>query len=164
MIGTRNSSLSLILRRLLKWWIGTSLMTFLWPKVFVTNGEIDRGRISSKNFSILINGTPKEEILFSHGLRQRDPLSPFLFILVMDLMSHMITYETSIGNIRGFDIENGNLSINCLLFDNTIHFSFQEKAFLTNLFNNIRSFECTYNLSINHHTSEFLGSTMISRY
>lgn len=88
-------------------------------------------------------------------------------ILVVDVMSHMTANEGSIGNIRGFDIENGNLSIDHLLFaDNNIYISFQEqdKAFLTNLFNAINTFECTYNLSVNHHKSEFLGSTMIKRH
>lgn len=70
----------------------------------------------------------------------------------MDVTNHMITNEALIGNIRGFNIENDNLFINHLLFaDNNIYISFQEqdKAFLTNLFNTIHTFECTYNLSVN---------------
>nr|GEV04250.1 RNA-directed DNA polymerase, eukaryota, reverse transcriptase zinc-binding domain protein [Tanacetum cinerariifolium] len=38
--------------------------------------------------SILVNGSPTSEFKFSKGLKQEDPLSPFLFILIMESL-HM---------------------------------------------------------------------------
>lgn len=38
-------------------------------------------------------------------------LSPFLFILIMDVFSHMLSYETYLGNIKGFKVGNSCLSI-----------------------------------------------------
>nr|GEX53099.1 RNA-directed DNA polymerase, eukaryota [Tanacetum cinerariifolium] len=43
-----------------------------------------RGCLISSKASVLVNGFPTDEFSFHRGLRQRDPLSPFLFIPVME--------------------------------------------------------------------------------
>nr|GEY68128.1 cysteine-rich receptor-like protein kinase [Tanacetum cinerariifolium] len=43
-----------------------------------------RGSLCSGKASILVNGSPIAEFQFHRGLKQGDPLAPFLFILVME--------------------------------------------------------------------------------
>jgi hypothetical protein len=57
--------------------------------------------ISSFFFSILINGSPFGLISPTRGLRQGDPLSPFLFILGSEVFSKLIYNEASLGHIKG---------------------------------------------------------------
>eukprot|EP00253_Pinus_taeda_P022878 PITA_22878 len=57
--------------------------------------------IKSSNFSILVNGSPLEPFSPSRGIRQGDPLSPFLFVILMEGLSRLIRKAKAEGNIRG---------------------------------------------------------------
>ena len=53
--------------------------------------DIMSGLLSSSSTQVLLNGIPGDHIAHRRGLRQGDPLSPMLFILVMDVLGHMIS-------------------------------------------------------------------------
>ena len=57
--------------------------------------------ISTANFSILINGTPSNFFRSTRGLRQGDPLSPYLFLLVMEVLSQLLFRARSGATLRG---------------------------------------------------------------
>eukprot|EP00253_Pinus_taeda_P027819 PITA_27819 len=57
--------------------------------------------IKSSSFSILVNGSPSETFTPSRGIRQGDPLSPFLFVILMEGLCRLIHKANVDGNIRG---------------------------------------------------------------
>lgn len=50
--------------------------------------------LSTSSTQVLVNGEPGEIIHHRRGLRQGDPLSPMLFIIVMNVLNSMIEYAT----------------------------------------------------------------------
>eukprot|EP00253_Pinus_taeda_P013830 PITA_13830 len=67
--------------------------------------------ISSPNFSILVNGTPSKTFTASRGIRQGDPLSPFLFILAAEGLGHLIKKEREANRIKGLKLWGNNLPL-----------------------------------------------------
>lgn len=63
-----------------------------------------KGCMSSAHFSILINGSPKGFFKAERGIRQGDPLSPFLFVIVGEALSRMIDAGNSANLIKGFEV------------------------------------------------------------
>ncbi|KAK9057871.1 hypothetical protein SSX86_022710 [Deinandra increscens subsp. villosa] len=61
--------------------------------------------LSSSRSSILINGSPTEEFNIGRGLRQGDPMAPFLFILVMEGLHVFIKDASEAGIFRGLRIK-----------------------------------------------------------
>eukprot|EP00253_Pinus_taeda_P011657 PITA_11657 len=79
--------------------------------------------VTSSSFSILVNGTPSGIFSPSRGLRQGDPLSPFLFIIMMEGLGRAIKQVKYSGKIKGLQLtDNGmevNLSKSKIFFFNT---------------------------------------------
>eukprot|EP00253_Pinus_taeda_P012787 PITA_12787 len=57
--------------------------------------------IKSLRYSILVNGTPSTPFSPSRGIRQGDPLSPLLFVILMEGLSRLIAKRKEDGQIKG---------------------------------------------------------------
>lgn len=52
------------------------------------------GCLASASLSILINGRPTSEFSMGKGIRQGDPLSPFLFIIAVEAIDVIMREDT----------------------------------------------------------------------
>eukprot|EP00253_Pinus_taeda_P020633 PITA_20633 len=60
--------------------------------------------VTLTNFSILLNGAPSNTFTPSRGLRQGDPLSPFLFVLMMEGLGRALKMANAEGRIQGIKL------------------------------------------------------------
>lgn len=80
--------------------------------------------ISTVTYQILINGQPSSSFSPERGLRQGDPLSPYIFILCANVLSGLIHNEVNKGAIHGIKIARAAPQISHLLFaDDSLLFS-----------------------------------------
>lgn len=61
--------------------------------------------LSSENLKLLLNGSYFGKIPMERGIKQGDPLSPFLFVLFLEILSRMITKLENERDIQGIKIE-----------------------------------------------------------
>ena len=82
------------------------------------------GCLSSVFYAILVNGSAKGWVKASRGLRQGDPLSPFLFTLVADVLSRILLRAEERNMLEGFRVGRNRIRVSHLQFaDDTIFFS-----------------------------------------
>ena len=72
--------------------------------------------ISTVSYSILVNGEPHGYIQPTRGLRQGDPLSPYLFLLCAEGLHSLIHKAKLAGDLQGVSISRGGPKITHLFF------------------------------------------------
>ena len=81
--------------------------------------------ITSAHFSILLNGSPSCSFTASRGLRQGDPLSPFLFILTAEGLGRLIKQKVLAGEVKGLNLWGPHLTLSHQQFVDDIMLFFQ---------------------------------------
>jgi hypothetical protein len=72
--------------------------------------------VESVDYSVLVNGEKVGPIIPGRGLRQGDPLFPYLLILCTEGLSALIGRAEAIGDIIGTSISRGAPQVTHLLF------------------------------------------------
>ena len=116
--------------------------------------------VSSPSYSVLWNGNNLPSFKPTHGLRQGDPLSPYLFILCMEKLSVAINFAVNQGEWDPIQITNRGPQISHLLFaDDVLLFTKAKNSQLHLIHNLFERFSRASGLKINIAKSRAIYST-----
>ncbi|XP_074288362.1 uncharacterized protein LOC141613522 [Silene latifolia] len=115
--------------------------------------------ISTVSYEVLINGIPSSSIKPSCGLRQGDPLSPYIFVLCTEMLSLNLLKAEEDGNLRGTSVCRNSLPLSHLLFaDDSIFFVEGHEKSCQVLFSILEKYCRASGQAINHDKSALLIS------
>lgn len=112
----------------------------------------------STSVSVLVNGRSTEEFKLTRGLRQGDPLAPFLFIIVVEGLAELARQAIKANVLSGLKIGRNVIEVCMLQFVNDTFFLCEDsyrnvitmKAIL-------RGYELASSLKVNFHKSKVVG-------
>ena len=111
----------------------------------------------TSTISILFNGTSSKLFKMKRGIRQRDPLSLFLFLLMAEVLNKMMLQVVLVGMCKGLGVGCRNIHISHLQFaDDILIFTEADVAYLQNVKKFLSSFQFFSRLSVNYIKSGFL--------
>ncbi|GKD77254.1 putative RNA-directed DNA polymerase, eukaryota, reverse transcriptase zinc-binding domain protein [Tanacetum coccineum] len=102
-----------------------------------------RACLTSSRTSILVNGSPTPEFFLERGLRQGDPLSSFLFILIMEGLHLILENDRHAKRIKGATVGNPSINLSHFFFaDDVMIVSDWDTLDLQQITNSLNSFYC----------------------
>ena len=118
-------------------------------------------------FSVLVNGSPADFFGSSRGLRQGDPLSPLLFLVMMEVFSRMVKGMEGVGLLSGFKADGrrgrGECVSHLLFADDTILFCDTEVEQVLHVRLLLLCFQAVTGLKVNVAKSELVPIGEVNR-
>ncbi|KAJ9550052.1 hypothetical protein OSB04_022595 [Centaurea solstitialis] len=109
-----------------------------------------KGFICTAQVSVLVNGSPTKQFSLEKGVRQGDPLSPYLFIIAMEGLIAAINEAKELGMFVGLELPNNGPIISNLHFaDDALFIGKWSDINLRNLMEILRCFYKASGLKIN---------------
>jgi hypothetical protein len=116
-----------------------------------------RACVFHSSMSVLVNGSPTVDFNVRKGLRQGDPLSPFLFLLVVEGLSALMKKAVDSNLFHGYKVSD-NMKFHSLQFaDDTILVGEGNWDNLWTIKTVLRSFELVSGLKVNFYKSKLYG-------
>ncbi|GKA84831.1 RNA-directed DNA polymerase, eukaryota, reverse transcriptase zinc-binding domain protein [Tanacetum coccineum] len=114
--------------------------------------------LKSSRASILVNGSPTSEFSLKRGLRQGDPLSPFLFIIVMEGLHIALKDGLTANLFQGVKIGSSEIRLSHLFYaDDVIILSEWNQCDMDNIIRILNVFYLASGLKINISKSNLYG-------
>ncbi|XP_020266263.1 uncharacterized protein LOC109841729 [Asparagus officinalis] len=114
--------------------------------------------LSTPSFSVLLNGSSTGFFQSNRGIRQGDPLSPYIFVLVMEFWSISMELATISGKIQNIK-KNQNLQVSHILFaDDMLVFCRANRKSFEGINNLLESLTLNTGLGINKSKSKIFFS------
>lgn len=121
--------------------------------------------ITTSSFSILVNNVPSDQFYPTRGIRQGDPLSPYIFIICAELLARQL--QVAIDDPKsgiGIKITRQADKISFLTFaDDTMIFAKANKKSCAIIKNVIREYCNMYGQLVNFHKSAYQCSKNVTR-
>ncbi|GER32750.1 RNA-directed DNA polymerase (reversetranscriptase)-related family protein [Striga asiatica] len=115
--------------------------------------------ISYPSFSFNLNGTVCGYVTASRGIRQGDPLSPYLFIIVSELFSAYLQHKITINQFSGIRIsQNGPMLSHLLFSDDALVFCKADEDHATLLLEILHKYQKFAGQKVNLHKSSMFLS------
>lgn len=117
-----------------------------------------KGCLASAKASVIVKGSPTGEFPLQKGVRQGDPLSPFLFIIAMEGLNIAMKEAVDKGIFRGVSIPNGDKILSHLFYaDDALFLGDWSKYNIDNLARILRCFFVSSGLQVNFSKSKVVG-------
>ncbi|GKC07669.1 RNA-directed DNA polymerase, eukaryota, partial [Tanacetum coccineum] len=106
---------------------------------------------------VLVNGSPIAEFQFHCGLKQGDPLAPYLFILVMESLHLSFSRVVDAGIFKGIKIDNSTTISHLFYADDAVFVGEWSDDNLSSVMHALHCFSLASGLKINVKKSHLLG-------